>query len=53
MQTGDRVRVLDPFSEAFPGEYQVASVDGTTAFLDGVCDALSNAFDFSYLELVQ
>ena len=52
MNAGDTVRVLAPFADAFPGTYLVASVDGSTAFLDGVGDALSNAFDFAYLERV-
>lgn len=49
---GASVRVLAPFSEAFPGVYSVRSVDGRTAHLDGLPDGASDAFDFSYLEAV-
>jgi hypothetical protein len=54
MMAGDKVRVLAPFDQHYPGEYTLAehilSEDGTTAWtLVGVDEA---AFDPIYLELV-
>lgn len=53
MNIGDTVRVLPPFSEAFPGEYviteQVMDDAGQVANILG--DA--GGFDAKYLELVK
>jgi len=51
MVPGAMVRVLPPFDSAFPDVYQVRSVDGTTAFLDGIPEGFADAFDFIHLVL--
>lgn len=53
MQGGDKVRVLAPFDQHYPGEYTledlILSEDGSRAWtLSGVANA---AFDPIYLEL--
>lgn len=47
MNQGDIVKVLPPFSEAFPDTYTISVINGTIATLDGQYD-----FDLSYLEFV-
>lgn len=52
MIPGTKVRVLDPFSETFPGVYEVESSQsiegGEVVFLTGI----EPAFDPRYLEVV-
>lgn len=56
-KAGDKVRVLDPFSESFPGVYEILTVvkheDGQTACIidDGTEDG--SAFDPKYLEAAE
>jgi hypothetical protein len=50
MNPGDLVKVLPPFDQAFPGTFTVRAVEGNTAFLDGVPEGFSDAFDLVYLE---
>lgn len=47
MKAGDIVRVLPPFSEAFPETYNISVISGTTATLNEQFD-----FDLGYLEFV-
>lgn len=50
MNIGDLVRVLPPFSESFPGVYQITAIvnsaDGSTAYILGD----HGGFDAVYLE---
>lgn len=48
----DQVRILPPFSDAFPGVFSIREIVGTTAFLDGIPEGFSDAFDLCFLELV-
>lgn len=52
MQIGNTVRILAPFSDSYPGEYQITEVvtyeDGQTVFMLGEL----GGFDPRYLELV-
>lgn len=52
MEPGDSVRILAPFTEAFPGVYQVNAVEGSTTFLGGIPEDFANAFDVAFLEVV-
>ena len=49
---GEMVRVLPPFDESFPGEYEITDVvrnpDGTTVYILGEL----GGFDAIYLEAV-
>lgn len=49
---GDFVKVGEPFSTAFPDKYPVLNIDGSTAFLGNIPDEMPNAFDVSFLEVV-
>ena len=53
MEVGTRVRVKEPFTQAFPDEYVISSINadidgGPVYFLEGV----ASAFDAKYLELL-
>ena len=52
MEPGASVRILPPFDGAFPGVYTVNAIEGTTAFLGGIPEDFANAFDVSFLEVV-
>ena len=52
LNVGDKVRVLPPFDQAFPDNYVVMSIEGSTCFLDGIPEGFANAFDVAYLEVV-
>ena len=53
MEVGAKVRVLSPFNDAFPNEYEIEDVD---AFVDGgpvyYLNGIEGAFDAKFLEVV-
>jgi hypothetical protein len=48
---GMSVRTLPPFDGAFPDIYTIRSIEGSTAFLDGIPEGFADAFDFDHLVL--
>ena len=52
MNVGDTVRILEPFTDAFPGTYTVTTLDGTTTTLqDADRNPIDSAFDVCHLEV--
>ena len=53
MQVGSTVRVLAPFNDAFPNDYEIVAVD---TFVDGgpvyYLNGIEGAFDAKFLEVV-
>ena len=52
LEIGQQVRVLEPFTAAFPGVYSIQDIyiyeNGTAYLIDG-----EHTFDIMYLEVVQ
>jgi len=49
----DKVTVLEPFGQFFPGIFTINTIDETTAWLtDSSDNQVENAFDFLYLQKV-
>lgn len=52
MVSGAAVHIKEPFTAAFPDACAIGSVEGTTAFLDGIPEGFTNAFTFEHMEVI-
>jgi hypothetical protein len=50
VQLGDRVRILPPFDQAFPGDYTVTEINQEDTWVR--VDNEESAFDFVYVEVI-
>lgn len=50
MVVGDRVRILPPFDQAFPGEYEVAEINQADTWVK--LEGEESAFDFRFVEVI-